>query len=250
MTISNTIDLPTESQVIFEITSQIDENGLFYIRDENQNLVHASSAFCKLVNIPTKSPLLLSQYPKIKKLLSYELNTLNSKNTNSLFFAYTLMPGVYFLFFVEIRMITLNENKFTITQFKKFSDFFKHEKILSKLNILDELAVDDGFPINNYLNINPLSLIINNQNKNEKIISWYVVWFFLTGRSIRRIADLNNLNKKKVENSLSKFYTNSGVLNQNNLRAIARKYGWCNYLNKEAINLINSECFLDKKIIF
>ncbi|WP_265512162.1 hypothetical protein, partial [Providencia heimbachae] len=137
-----------------------------------------------------------------------------------------------------------------ITQFQRFSDFFKHEKILSTLNVFDELAVDDGFPIDDYLNVNPLLLTINKQNKNEKLISWYIVWFFLIGVSIRKIADLNNLNKKKVEDSLSKFYTNSGVLNQNNLLSIARKYGWCNYLDKETINLINTTRHPDEKIVF
>ena len=249
MTTFNNIDPQCGSQVIFDIIYQFNDKRLFYIRNSQHNITHVSDDFCQMVNIPSKSPHLLINFPKLKKLEALEKQVITNKNSKSLFFAYKLKSDFYYLFYIHIKCISFNDKIYTITNFTKFSDFFSHETILNSINIADGFFVDDGFPIDNYNNINPVSLIVNNETKKEERISWYIVWLFLTGKSIRWIAEFSHLNKKQVENSLNKYYTNSGVLNQKNLRAIARKYGWCNYVDKKTVELINFSLSEGEKIL-
>lgn len=249
MTTFNNIDPQSGSQAIFDIIYQFNDKSLFYIRNEKHNVTQVSDDFCQMVNIPSHSPIFLNDFPKLKKLEALEKIVLSKKRNKSVFFAYKIKTDLYYLFYVSIKLIKFNNNDYTITNFSKFSEFFSYEPILNSINILDDFSVDDGFPIDNYYNINPLSLTLNNVAKKEEKTSWHIIWFYLTGKSIRWIADFSHLNKKQVENSLGKFYTNSGVLNQKNLRVVARKYGWCNYVDKNTIDLINFGLGKDEKIL-
>ncbi|MEX5793828.1 hypothetical protein AB6H32_22945 [Providencia hangzhouensis] len=104
MTTFNNIDPQCGSQVIFDIIYQFNDKSLFYIRNNQHNITHVSDDFCQMVNIPSTSPRLLNNFPKLKKLEALEKQVITKKKSKSLFLPISLNLNfiIFFIFTLNV----------------------------------------------------------------------------------------------------------------------------------------------------
>lgn len=88
----------------FDIIYQFNDKSLFYIRNNQHNITHVSDNFCQMVNIPSTSPRLLNNFPKLKKLEALEKQVITKRKVNHFFLPISLNLNfiIFFIFTLNV----------------------------------------------------------------------------------------------------------------------------------------------------